>query len=69
VLSAPNVSKAQQTRALQKLQELQQLNAEYDALGRAFPQQQQAAPASAGGSYSDAEKERRYQEWKARQQK
>jgi len=46
VLNAPNVSKAQQTRALQKLQELQQLNAEYDALGRAFPQQQQAAPAT-----------------------
>ena len=46
VLSAPNVSKTQQTKALQKLQELQQLNAEYDALGRAFPQQQQAAPAT-----------------------
>lgn len=46
VLNAPNASKAQQTRALQKLQELQQLNAEYDALERAFPQQQQAAPAT-----------------------
>jgi hypothetical protein len=44
VLKAPNVTKAQQTRALQKLQELQQLNAEYDALERAFPQQKQAVP-------------------------
>lgn len=36
---------------------------------REEPETPAAAPAPAGGPYSDAEKERRYQEWKARQPK
>jgi len=63
VLTSANATPAAKATAELKVNQIQQLIAEYDALSSAF---NRPAAASAG-AFSDPEKERRYQEWKRQQ--